>query len=190
MISGNLKFTDDLVKKDFGGMKMKVKLLSRVQLFVTPWTVACQTPPSMGFYRQEYWGGLPFGGITETKIPTELCSRENRKRWCGNSKFRYLSKLNCSRIRKMGCSYKRMWSQGSFFNFLIFTSGETKLTKLSCANHPVSQLLTFCHYCFIYLQPFIVIIFLLKSFKTNHIISPVKCSRMGNLHERCLQFLV
>ena len=31
-----------------------------VQLFVTPWTVACQTPLSMGFSRQEYWSGLPF----------------------------------------------------------------------------------------------------------------------------------
>ena len=39
---------------------MKVKLLSRVQLFMTPWTVAYQAPPSMGFSRQEYWSGLPF----------------------------------------------------------------------------------------------------------------------------------
>ena len=41
-------------------VKGKVKLLSRVQLFVTPWTVAYQAPPSMGFSRQEYWSGLPF----------------------------------------------------------------------------------------------------------------------------------
>ena len=39
---------------------MKVKSLSRVQLFVTPWTVAHQAPPSLGFSRQEYWSGLPF----------------------------------------------------------------------------------------------------------------------------------
>ena len=37
-----------------------VKLLSRVQLFATPWTVARQAPLSMGFSRQEYWSGLPF----------------------------------------------------------------------------------------------------------------------------------
>ena len=37
-----------------------VKLLSRVRLFATPWTVAHQAPPSMGFSRQEYWSGLPF----------------------------------------------------------------------------------------------------------------------------------
>ena len=37
-----------------------MKLLSRVRLFATPWTVAYQVPPSMGFSRQEYWSGLPF----------------------------------------------------------------------------------------------------------------------------------
>ena len=33
---------------------------SRVQLFVTLWTVACQASLSLGFSRQEYWSGLPF----------------------------------------------------------------------------------------------------------------------------------
>ena len=32
---------------------------SRVLLFATPWTVALQLPPSMGFSGQEYWSGLP-----------------------------------------------------------------------------------------------------------------------------------
>ena len=40
-------------------MKVKVKSLSRVRLFATPWTVAHQAPPSMGFSRQEYWSGVP-----------------------------------------------------------------------------------------------------------------------------------
>ena len=35
-------------------------LVSRVQLFATPWTVACQTPRSMEFSRQAYWSRLPF----------------------------------------------------------------------------------------------------------------------------------
>ena len=38
----------------------EVKSLSCVRLFATPWTVAYQAPPSMGFSRQEYWSGLPF----------------------------------------------------------------------------------------------------------------------------------
>ena len=37
-----------------------MKWLSRVQLFVTPWTAGHQTPASMGFPRQEYWSALPF----------------------------------------------------------------------------------------------------------------------------------
>ena len=37
-----------------------MKSLSPVRLFVTPWTVAYQTPSSMGLFRQEYWSGLPF----------------------------------------------------------------------------------------------------------------------------------
>ena len=41
-------------------MKVKVKSFSPVLLFVTPWTVAHQAPPSMGFSTQEYWSGLPF----------------------------------------------------------------------------------------------------------------------------------
>ena len=41
-------------------MKVKVKSLSRVRLFTTPWGVAYQAPPSVGFSRQEYWSGLPF----------------------------------------------------------------------------------------------------------------------------------
>ena len=39
---------------------MHAQLLSQVQLFVTPWTVACQAPLSMGFPKQEYWNELPF----------------------------------------------------------------------------------------------------------------------------------
>ena len=38
----------------------KVKSLSHVRLFATPWILAYHTPPSMRFSRQEYWSGLPF----------------------------------------------------------------------------------------------------------------------------------
>ena len=39
--------------------KVKVKWLSRTRLLATPWIVAYQAPPSMGFARQEYWSGVP-----------------------------------------------------------------------------------------------------------------------------------
>ena len=53
---------------------MKVKSLSRVPLFVTPWTAARQAPPSLGFPRQEYRSGLPFpspGDLPNTGIKSE-----------------------------------------------------------------------------------------------------------------------
>ena len=40
-----------------------------VQLFVTPWTVACQAPRSMGFSRQEYWSGVPFPSLDAWVFP-------------------------------------------------------------------------------------------------------------------------
>ena len=39
--------------------RVKVKSLSRVRLLATPWTVAYQAPPSLGFSRQEHWSGVP-----------------------------------------------------------------------------------------------------------------------------------
>ena len=71
----------------------KVKSFSHVQLFVSPWTVACQAPPSMGFSRQEYWSGvlfpfpgdLPDPGI-EPRSPTlqvdSLLSEPPGNPWC------------------------------------------------------------------------------------------------------------
>ena len=41
-------------------INVKVKSLSHVRLFATPWTIAYQAPQSMGFSRQECWSGLPF----------------------------------------------------------------------------------------------------------------------------------
>ena len=46
-----------------------MKLLSHVRLFATPWTVAYQAPPSMGFSRQECWSGLPFPSPVDLPDP-------------------------------------------------------------------------------------------------------------------------
>ena len=46
--------------------KVKVRSLSRIWLFATPWTEAYQAPPSMGFSRQEYWSGLPLPSPTHS----------------------------------------------------------------------------------------------------------------------------
>ena len=60
-------------------VKVKVKLLSPVQLFTTPWPIAYQAPLSMGFSRQEYWSGLPFPSPIVRKVVTIVTSIL----WCG-----------------------------------------------------------------------------------------------------------
>jgi len=52
---------------------LEVKLLSCVPLFATPWTVAYQAPPAMGFSRQEYWSGLPFPSPGDLPDQKHLC---------------------------------------------------------------------------------------------------------------------
>ena len=63
---------------------MKVKSLSRVQLFATPWTVAYQAPPSMEFSRQECWSGLPFPSPGDLPDP----GIEPRSPACGQTLYR------------------------------------------------------------------------------------------------------
>jgi len=48
--------------------KVKVKSLSHVWLLATPWTVAYQAPPSMGFSRQKYWSGVPLPSLKDMII--------------------------------------------------------------------------------------------------------------------------
>ena len=52
--------------------KVKVKSLSHVGLFATPWTAAYQAPPSLGFSRQEHWSGVPLPRLLSyrKRIPT------------------------------------------------------------------------------------------------------------------------
>ena len=51
--------------------KLKVKSLSLVRLFSTPWTTAYQAPPSMGFSRQKYWSGVPLPSRSKVLIPAK-----------------------------------------------------------------------------------------------------------------------
>ena len=59
----NIQTPDNIMFLLFRKVKVKVKSLSCVRLFATPWTIAHQAPPSMGFSRQEYWSGLPFSSV-------------------------------------------------------------------------------------------------------------------------------
>ena len=60
---------------------MKMKSLNCVQPSATPWTAAFQTPPSMGFSRQEYWSGVPLPSpsvlLLLTKTAVSMCTGQN-----------------------------------------------------------------------------------------------------------------
>ena len=61
--------------------KVKVKSLSHIWLSATPWTAAYQTPPSMGFSRQEYWSGVPLPSLVYIYIYDPMdCSPGYRDR--------------------------------------------------------------------------------------------------------------
>ena len=51
---------NNIPRNSLGTLCYVLCCFSHVQLFETPWTVACQAPLPMGFSRQEYWSGLPF----------------------------------------------------------------------------------------------------------------------------------
>ena len=81
-------------------MKSEVKLLSRVRLFATPWTVAYQVPPSMGFSRQEYWSGLPFPFCISCEMESKVLHYFSRELWG-------LMWLKTGSIRNFACNYQK-----------------------------------------------------------------------------------
>ena len=86
--------------------KVKVKSLSLVQLLATPWTAAYQAPPSMGFFRQEYWSGVP--------LPSPIIH-------LNTSKCLSISTLSLSLVFpwKMSCQDDMVWPT---FNKLTYFS--------------------------------------------------------------------
>ena len=72
--------------------------------FVTPWTVACQAPLSMGFSRQQYWSGLPCPPSGDLPSPgTELCLHIS-------CVVRRRDQVQPSRSREAGfCIWLRAW---------------------------------------------------------------------------------
>ena len=81
--------------------KVKVKLLSRVQLSATPWTEAYQAPPTMGFSRQEYWSGVP--------LPSpSLCSKGPiRKLFSQNSSTVHLEETETKLWDRLVCKEEK-----------------------------------------------------------------------------------
>ena len=99
--------------------KVKVKSHSRVRLLATPWTVAHQAPPSMGFSKQDYWSGVPLPS------PNVLV---------GIIKF-FKKFVNC--LPKQRCNFMfplAMYQSSSFPTFLL-TLGIVSLLNLSHCCH-------------------------------------------------------
>ena len=69
--------------------KVKMKSLSCVWLFATPWTAAHQAPPSMGFSRQEYWSGVP---LTSPRVISNIF---------------LIKKIDIPFKKKSSCKYQR-----------------------------------------------------------------------------------
>ena len=76
-----------------------MKLLSRVRLFATQWTVAHQAPPSMGFSRQEYWSGLP---LSEEELKSLLMKVKEQSEKVG-------LKLNIQKTNMMASGSITSW---------------------------------------------------------------------------------
>ena len=69
--------------------KVKVKSLSGVWLFATPWTAAYQAPPSMGFSRQEYWSGVPLPSPVIPRLSPDKYGFPVSKDWNSIKKIQY-----------------------------------------------------------------------------------------------------
>ena len=108
---------------------MKVKSLSHVRLFVTPWTVAHQAPLSMEFSRQEYWSVLPFPS------PMRACrlSRFSRVQLCATLRESFLRQVDKSigPQGERGLEFSRRKKGQTFFPSTFFTTTTSKLLQ-SC----------------------------------------------------------
>ena len=86
-----------------------MKSLSRVRLFATPWTVAYQAPPSVGFSRQGYWSGLPFPSPGRSSQPRD-----------GGLKPWWMRKSKSLDYQPITCLNMRMWKE------LVLIRGKTR----------------------------------------------------------------
>ena len=89
---------------------MKVKSLGHVQLLVTPWTAAHQAPPSMGFFRQEYWSGVPLLSPVLNKTGTEQTRKEKYR----VSRISFCKQVQCPAEARRGAVLVLMESEPEF----------------------------------------------------------------------------
>ena len=118
---------------------MKVKSLSRVWLFATPWTSVYQAPPSMGFSRQEYWSGVPLPSLP---IQHRFSLIQNRLGW--EQPLAQMFPLFSLRFSRFYCASKFTVVFNSYPSFITVFLGRELLDSLysHCAS-PTSNPMMF-----------------------------------------------
>ena len=109
--------------------KVKVKSLSRVQLFANPWTTTYQAPPSLGVSRQEYWSGVPLPSLCP--LSPGICSHSCPfSHWCHSAvSFSAVPFSSCLQsFPASGCfpelALRIRWPKYWSFSFSISPSNE------------------------------------------------------------------
>ena len=122
--------------------KVKVKSLSLVQLLATPWTVAHQAPPSMGFSRQECWSGVPLPSPNQTanfdNVKPQLLLHQPKRRnnvW----KLTKFSKRNKSTVYKLENISSRVNSNNLLSRHVITILLEAKNNKKNAKDKRTSN---------------------------------------------------
>ena len=115
--------------------KVKVKSLSRVQLFVTPRTAAYQVPPSMGFSRQEYWSGVPL--LTKKcLIGTSLVGQWLRLHASTVAGAGSIPGLGIKMLHATRCGQKR---KKNFFQLLKNATPHVKLQQVTAVTSKITD---------------------------------------------------
>ena len=91
--------------------KVKVKSLSCVRLFATPWSAAFQALPSMGFSRQEYWSGVPLPSLiflndTNKHTKQKRTYKYLKQTWLPKGKMRWRVKARVWRLQTQTTKYE------------------------------------------------------------------------------------
>ena len=110
-------------------------VLGRIWLFAILWTVACPTPPSMGFSRQEHWSGLPLPPLGDLPDLRLLHCKQILYCW---ATILYIASVVCMCI----CTFISLSSEG---RTLLFGTRSTRL--LECLQNTIQMWFCIKQWC-------------------------------------------
>ena len=132
--------------------KVKVKSLSHLRLFATPWIVAHQAPLSMGFSRQEYWSGVPFPALGDlqaqgSKPGVPHCGRtpHHLSHHPYYSTSNYVFKNITTRWPSVVISYSQNLNHIDHCICNVYSTNCNDQELLKPLPHPTTYLITSCH---------------------------------------------